>query len=285
METKNKEEIEYHNRLWYYKTYNSLVDKALQRGLDKRKLEGYYEKHHILPKCLGGKDENNNYVLLTAREHVLAHMLLQRIYPNNYKLINSMIAMLTLKNKFNKDHRLDKLISSKSASYYRELFANSLRGNIPWNAGKSGIYSDKTKEIMSNKKLRKHLTEEHRKKISISVRKNISNNKTIVGPDGTIYSSMSQCAEIIGINRCTLRDWIKNHPEKGFSVHLDSTISKLEFSKKKIIDKDGIIYDSVTACSKILGIDRRTVEKYIKTNPEKGFRYYTSDDQENNKNK
>ena len=68
-----REEINYHNRLWYKKTYEALIDKGLNRVL---KDNIYTEKHHILPKCMGGKDEENNYVIFTAREHIIAHMLL-----------------------------------------------------------------------------------------------------------------------------------------------------------------------------------------------------------------
>lgn len=49
----------------------------------------YTEKHHIIPKCMGGSDENSNLVKLTAREHYIAHKLLTKIYPNNVKLLNA----------------------------------------------------------------------------------------------------------------------------------------------------------------------------------------------------
>ncbi len=50
----------------------------------------YYEYHHIIPKCVGGTDEDFNLVLLTAREHFLAHYLLCKIYDtgiNHSKMI------------------------------------------------------------------------------------------------------------------------------------------------------------------------------------------------------
>ena len=40
----------------------------------------YYEKHHILMKCKGGTDDEDNLVFLTAKEHFLAHRLLWQIY-------------------------------------------------------------------------------------------------------------------------------------------------------------------------------------------------------------
>ena len=79
-------DIEYHNRIWYLKTYEALITKALERGLFKKDLNYYTEKHHILPRCMNGEDEINNYVLLTYREHIIAHMLLSKMYPENNML-------------------------------------------------------------------------------------------------------------------------------------------------------------------------------------------------------
>lgn len=40
-----------------------------------------YDLHHILPKSLGGTDEEDNLVLLTYKEHFIAHKLLTKIFP------------------------------------------------------------------------------------------------------------------------------------------------------------------------------------------------------------
>ncbi len=40
----------------------------------------YVEKHHIIPRSMGGSDTADNLVCLTAREHFLAHWLLYRIH-------------------------------------------------------------------------------------------------------------------------------------------------------------------------------------------------------------
>ena len=65
------------------KIYNSIIERGKTRGLNKKRLDGYFEKHHIVPKCVGGKDEKSNYVLLTAREHYVCHMILPYLYPNS----------------------------------------------------------------------------------------------------------------------------------------------------------------------------------------------------------
>jgi hypothetical protein len=80
----------------YLKIYNQLVEKAKTRVL-----ECYTEKHHILPKCIGGDDSINNLVSLTPEEHFLAHQLLVKIYPHEDKLVYACNRM-TQHNTFNR---------------------------------------------------------------------------------------------------------------------------------------------------------------------------------------
>jgi len=60
----------------YKKTYDKIISNALSKNRDKK--DGYFEKHHILPKSLGGDNTRDNLVLLTAREHYICHKLLTR---------------------------------------------------------------------------------------------------------------------------------------------------------------------------------------------------------------
>lgn len=64
----------------YEKIYNSLIEnkKALTRSLNDG---NNYDLHHILPRSLGGTDDEDNLVLLTYKEHFVAHELLVKIYP------------------------------------------------------------------------------------------------------------------------------------------------------------------------------------------------------------
>ena len=63
----------------YTKHYDLLI---LKYGR-KDKPEFYSERHHIIPKCVGGTNNPNNLVYLTPREHLLAHWLLSKIYSDN----------------------------------------------------------------------------------------------------------------------------------------------------------------------------------------------------------
>ena len=66
----------------YHKIYNQLIERARVRTLND-----YSEKHHIIPKCQGGTDDESNLVRLTPEEHYLAHQLLVKMNPGNAKLV------------------------------------------------------------------------------------------------------------------------------------------------------------------------------------------------------
>jgi len=68
----------------YKKIYYSLIE--TRKFIVRKKREGaYYEKHHILPTSLGGTNDKENLVLLTAKEHFVAHLLLTKMYEGEDK--------------------------------------------------------------------------------------------------------------------------------------------------------------------------------------------------------
>lgn len=60
----------------YQNIYNQIIKVAQARA----SIKGYFERHHIVPRCLGGSDASSNLVDLTAREHFLAHILLAKVH-------------------------------------------------------------------------------------------------------------------------------------------------------------------------------------------------------------
>jgi hypothetical protein len=72
----------------YLAHYERLVERAR-----KRALVGYSERHHVIPRCLGGSEEAANIVRLTPEEHYVAHQLLVRIHPEEKRLIHAAVWM------------------------------------------------------------------------------------------------------------------------------------------------------------------------------------------------
>lgn len=63
----------------YKKQYELLIEK---HGMQSKPTIGYFERHHILPKCMNGKDFFFNLTYLSARCHLLAHWLLMKAHPD-----------------------------------------------------------------------------------------------------------------------------------------------------------------------------------------------------------
>lgn len=86
----------------YERIYNLIVERAKSRVID-----GYVERHHIVPRSLGGSDDLSNLVSLTAREHYLCHWLLAK-HTNDKRmwLAFSMMAVSSDKHQRIKSGRL-----------------------------------------------------------------------------------------------------------------------------------------------------------------------------------
>ena len=63
----------------YRRIYNAFVADRLAKCSGKEKRLGM-ERHHIVPKCMGGTNDSSNLVNLTYSDHMFAHLLLARIY-------------------------------------------------------------------------------------------------------------------------------------------------------------------------------------------------------------
>jgi hypothetical protein len=59
---------------WHY-------DKLIETRKNRNRIDNvYYERHHIIPRSMGGSDDETNLIYLTAREHFIAHWLLWLLY-------------------------------------------------------------------------------------------------------------------------------------------------------------------------------------------------------------
>jgi hypothetical protein len=72
----------------YTKWYHAIVQNANLRTLSD---DTYIEKHHVIPRSLGGVDSKENLVRLTAREHFVCHLLLTKMVtgPAQYQMLSA----------------------------------------------------------------------------------------------------------------------------------------------------------------------------------------------------
>lgn len=90
----------------YRRIYYNLVENA-------RKLErsGYLERHHIIPRSLGGTNSKDNLVSLTFREHFICHRLLPRFTVGTAR--NKMLTALWCMTWNNRKHRARTTLTSR----------------------------------------------------------------------------------------------------------------------------------------------------------------------------
>lgn len=67
-------------------TYDKFINNILKTRGRFACGDEYHERHHILPKSLGGSDDDNNLIDLFPKEHYIAHELLAKEHPDNQKL-------------------------------------------------------------------------------------------------------------------------------------------------------------------------------------------------------
>jgi hypothetical protein len=132
----------------YQKIYNQIIERAKTRQLD-----GYKERHHIIPKCLGGNNDKSNLVDLTAREHFLCHMLLVEIYSNEYKLKHALFLMAIGKQKIKeKTYVISSRIYERLKTEYSEMLVGKQQTQETKDKkskSMSKVWDNKTKEEMS----------------------------------------------------------------------------------------------------------------------------------------
>jgi hypothetical protein len=74
----------------YLLCYNNLIEKAKSQQRIKQKGDRH-QYHHIIPRSLGGNNDKDNLVLLSYREHKVAHRLLIKFTQGSdkYKMMRA----------------------------------------------------------------------------------------------------------------------------------------------------------------------------------------------------
>ena len=138
----------------YKRVYDSLVKKAITSHREKGK-GVYYEQHHIIPRCLGGTDKESNLILLTAKEHYIAHLLLYHIHKKSKYHYKLAFALWSMRPKFSNTKKRYRP-SSRGYKMMKEAISAALSKK---NKGREGTFKGKTHTEATKQKIReKQLT-------------------------------------------------------------------------------------------------------------------------------
>jgi hypothetical protein len=227
----------------YLKIYNKIIERAKFRNLS-----GYTEKHHIIPKCLGGSNKRDNIVSLTPKEHYICHKLLCEIYSTENKLKYAFWRMCNVANNEFQDRNYKvsskiysrikdeiSLITSKRTKNYsvemRKLIGKKVSEKLKGRpSGRKGIsntehstwmkennpmkgktHTDEVRLLLSEINS-KPKSEKHKNNIS----KNSPNNKQCIIED-VVYRSVAEAARQLNISENTVRGRVKNKNFKNWN--------------------------------------------------------------------
>lgn len=134
-----------------YSRYIKFID-----SLKSQVVEGYSEKHHIIPKSLGGTDSKDNLIILTARQHYVAHWILARA------LGGSAARAFFMMSNFGRYGKTNSKTYDIAREEYSKLASEQMQGRI------MPPVSDATKEKQRQAKLGRKLSPEHIEKVRLA---------------------------------------------------------------------------------------------------------------------
>lgn len=150
-------------------TYKEFIQNILDTRGRFKCGDTYHERHHIIPRCMGGTNDEENLIDLFAKEHFVAHKLLVKENPDNHKLIYAWACMAFASN--DKEQRYE--LSPEEYEEARVLFSKSISGKNNPMFGRTGEqhpnfgrHIEKEKHPMFGK----HHTETSKEKMSDSAK-------------------------------------------------------------------------------------------------------------------
>ena len=279
-------------------TYKEFIQNILETRGRFACGEEYHERHHILPKCMGGGNEEENLIDLFAREHFIAHKLLVQENPGNKSLAYAYSMMAFPKNTNQERYELSpeeyeearKLLSNtpKSEEHKRKI-GESNKGKIVSEESRQKMreakhnISDETRNKMSeaakvrfltpenNPMFGKHHSKESKEKMSESRKGNYTGSKNPMY--GRPWCDENTPQEKID-------EWLKHKSEAASGENNPNYgVKCTEKKRDKLIgsskNKKGVIhlngngeilgeYRSKREANRITGVNRRILELYCK---------------------
>lgn len=127
----------------YQNIYNKIIQNRRKTPLS---INEYGEHHHIIPKSLGGPDDETNIIKLTAREHFLCHFCLVKMQiPNTIEWMKMYFAFQMFKTKKLKyiNSRLYERLKIQASENYKTFYSgenSSNNGKKKYTNGTRDIY-------------------------------------------------------------------------------------------------------------------------------------------------
>jgi len=141
----------------YSNIYFSIIKNAKSKNRIKKVGDGF-QTHHVIPRCMGGSNNNENLVVLTYKEHRLCHRLLIKMTEGEYKH-KMMYAYLLFDKSLDTSGMQSPQIYCTDESYKKMAETRKRKGS--YKRGKDNIFStpeiiEQVRQRMTNNNPMKH---------------------------------------------------------------------------------------------------------------------------------
>lgn len=252
-------------------SYKEFIDNILNTRGRFACGDEYKERHHIIPRCMGGTNDEDNLIDLYAREHFEAHRLLALENPNKKGLVFAWFAMANLKDKKQKRVKVSAIEYEEARKSYSKMCKKIYSGKNNPNYGRK--HTEEERKLMSNNHGRyfgksnhfygKKHTEETRKKMKTN---NTKKKKVICIENGLIFDSLQEASDYIGIAKqsiskccngkqktCGGYHWcfLNEYNPETYIINFSNTNNN---TKRVICIETQYIYNSINEANKKTGI-------------------------------
>lgn len=148
------------NKSKYTKWYFSLIESRRTMSRDC-----FTEKHHIIPKCMGGTNDPTNLVSLTPREHYICHRLLCEMVDDTDRKRKMKYALMAMNIGLHSKDKTQSRVTSKQYEKIKILVRDEFLGekNPFWGKGLFGKDNPMYKQENYDRFLKAVRSPEHRK--------------------------------------------------------------------------------------------------------------------------
>ena len=217
----------------YANWYRLIIESA--QSQHRIKTAGY-EKHHIIPRCLGGSNASNNLVLLTHREHYICHLLL-------CKMTDDRTALRKLANAF------ELMSNTRAVTARRYQFIKTLINR----EGKNNWFYGQKHNEESKKKIRAwgkgKRTGSDNPMFGRIGKLNQSSRAVIINE--IEYESLTIAAHSLGVHVDTVKYRIRTMNNYRYK---NTRVRKIQPAPKKPVCICGVIYSSSREAADTLGM-------------------------------
>lgn len=204
----------------YTKIYFRLIENRKSNQLSKAL--SYCETHHVIPRSLGGSNDENNLVNLTAREHYIAHKLLTKMTVGKnqskmfwalHRIIHSKNSSFKMNSRNYENFRIQwsEFLSanhpSKVTDHWCEFVSESIRLSWENDTDRKIKTSERMKRLWSEGKLKK---EQARINGNHGLKGKDVHNTLEIEYNGVVYYGWRELKEITGVSKALYTKYYLN---------------------------------------------------------------------------